>query len=44
MIFLTIGLISFNRKSDIGLANNAETVAMIAIVAVVVAASSGGKY
>ena len=44
MIFLIIGLISFNRKSATGFATKAETVAIVAIVAVVVAASSGGRY
>jgi hypothetical protein len=44
MIFLIIGLISFNRKSAAGLASSADTVAMVAIVAVVVAASRGGRY
>tara|TARA_B100000405_G_scaffold284717_1_gene231068 strand:+ start:406 stop:561 length:156 start_codon:yes stop_codon:yes gene_type:complete len=44
MIFLIIGLISFNRKLATGFATKAETVATVAIVAVVVAASRGGKY
>jgi hypothetical protein len=44
MIFLIIGLISFNKKLAIGLASNADTVAIVAIVAVVVAASRGGRY
>jgi len=44
MIFLIIGLISLSRKSATGFASSADTVAMVAIVAVVVAASSGGRY
>tara|TARA_B100000212_G_scaffold340923_1_gene322717 strand:- start:2674 stop:2937 length:264 start_codon:yes stop_codon:yes gene_type:complete len=44
MIFLIIGLINFSRKSATGLATRADTVATVAIVAVVVTASSGGRY
>tara|TARA_Y100001938_G_scaffold131165_1_gene187968 strand:+ start:15928 stop:16305 length:378 start_codon:yes stop_codon:yes gene_type:complete len=44
MIFLIAGLISFRSQLAIGLANRADTVATVAIAAVVVAASRGGRY
>tara|TARA_B100000035_G_scaffold269420_1_gene243294 strand:+ start:917 stop:1120 length:204 start_codon:yes stop_codon:yes gene_type:complete len=44
MIFLIMGLINLSRKSAMGLATSADTVATVAIAAVVVAASKGGKY
>ena len=43
MIFLIAGLISLSSQLAIGLASSAETVATVAIAAVVVAASRGGR-
>ena len=44
MIFFIAGLISFSNQFAIGLASSADTVAVVAITAVVVTASRGGRY
>ena len=44
MIFLIAGLINFSSQFAIGLASSADTVAVVAITAVVVTASRGGRY
>ena len=44
MIFLIAGLISFSNQFAIGLASSADTVAVVAITAVVVTDSRGGRY
>tara|TARA_B100000405_G_scaffold104298_1_gene72880 strand:+ start:654 stop:821 length:168 start_codon:yes stop_codon:yes gene_type:complete len=42
IIFLTIGLISFSKMSETGLASNADVVAVTAMTAVEVIAGTGG--
>ena len=42
--FLTVGLITFSRRSASGFANSADVVATTAMAAVVVAASGVGRY
>ena len=44
MAFFTTGLITLRRRSAIGLANKADAVATVAMVAVVVIVPTDGRY